>query len=423
MSSARKGILVPNGRIAGSETLDEYMARGGYEALRRIAESLTPPEVVQEIVASGLQGRGGAGFPTGKKWELAVTNHASPRYVVANGGEDEPGSVKDRLVMENHPHLVLEGLLLSAFAVGAETAYLYVNHTLDKAIKRLEDALREARERSFVGTAILGTSVNVEVNICRAPTEYVAGEDTAALEVIEGKKPLPRQKPPYPTTAGLFGQPTVVNNVETVANIPAIIRNGAQWYRQYGTKESPGTMLFSLGEEVVQPGVYELPLGTPLRFLIYECGGGPRWNSELKAILPGGPSSAFLLPNQLETPLDHQSMRAAGSALGCGVVRLIPQGVCMVEEVLRIADFFSRESCDQCPACRMETNTLVALLQRVQKGQGDKVLLDQFSKVLEFNRGKGFCALINMPGPPILSAIRLFRTDFDSHLTTGTCPR
>lgn len=423
MFPARSGILLPDGKISGEESLGEYMARGGYEAVRRIAEGLTPLGVIQEVVASGLQGRGGAGFPTGKKWELGVASPASPRYVVANGGEDEPGSVKDRLLMENHPHLVVEGLLLSAFAVGAETAYLYVNRTLDKAIARLEGALHEARGRRFVGAAVLGTSLQVEVNLCKAPTEYVAGEDTAALEVIEGKSPLPRQKPPYPTTAGLFGQPTVVNNIETVANIPAIIRNGADWYRQHGTSESPGTMLFSLGEEVVRPGVYELPLGTPLQFLIYECGGGPHWNSGLKAVLPGGPSSAFLLPDQLDTPLDHRSMREAGSALGCGVVRLIPQGACMVEEVLRIAEFFARESCGQCPACRMETNTLVALLQRVQKGQGDQALLEQFSKVLEFNRGKGFCALINMPGPPLLSAIRLFRADFESHLTTGACSR
>lgn len=420
--SAEKGtILLPEGKINHPEGLAEYENRGGYEALKKIARGLTPSAVLQEVVASGLQGRGGAGFPTGKKWELAVQSPASPRYVVGNGGEDEPGSRKDRLLMENHPHLVLEGLLLCAYAVGARTAYLYVNHGFEGALGSLEAALGEAREKHFLGESVLGSGFSVDVEFCRAPSEYVAGEDTSALEVIEGRKAWPREKPPYPTTAGLFRQPTVVNNMETLANIPAIVRRGAPWFRGWGTRESPGTMLFTLGEEVKRPGVYELPLGTRLRFLIEECGGGLKTSAGLKAVLPGGPSSAFLTPGQLDTPLDHQSIRAAGSALGCGVVRLIPSGTCIVEEVLKIAEFFARESCGQCPACRMETTTLVTLLQKVQQGQGGEALLDQFSKVIDFNRGKGFCGLINMPAPPILSAIRLFRSDFDAHLKTGSC--
>lgn len=421
MSADRGTILLPEGKISGPESLESYEGRGGYEALKKIALGLKPAEVLREVTASGLQGRGGAGFPTGKKWELAVEAAASPRYVVGNGGEDEPGSRKDRLLMENHPHLVLEGLLLCAYAVGARVAYLYVNHAFDRALRGLEAALRGARERNFAGEGVLGTEFSVDIQICRAPSEYVAGEDTSALEVIEGKKAWPREKPPYPTTAGLFRHPTVVNNMETLANIPAIVRNGASWFRGWGTQESPGTMLFTLGEELNCPGVYELSLGTPLRFLIEKCGGGPKTSVGMKAILPGGPSSAFLTPDRVDTPLDHRSMRESGSALGCGVVRVIGAGTCMVEEVLKIAEFFARESCGQCPACRMETNTLLTLLQRVQQGQGGEALLDQFSKVIDFNRGKGFCALINMPAPPILSAIRLFRSDFDVHLKTGTC--
>jgi NADH-quinone oxidoreductase subunit F len=214
-----------------------------------------------------------------------------------------------------------------------------------------------------------------------------------------------------------------VNNVETLANVPPIIARGANWYRGFGTAESPGTMVFSLNDEVKRPGVYELPFGTPLRFLIEDCGGGTRDGSKIKAILPGGPSSAFLPAEQIDVPLDHNSVRAAGSSIGCGVMRIVPEGRCIVEETLQIAEFFAAESCGQCPACRMETNMLAALLKKVQQGQGGAPLLDQFSKVINFNKGKGFCNLINMPGPPIESALKLFRADFDFHLANGRCPQ
>ncbi len=254
-----------------------------------------------------------------------------------------------------------------------------------------------------------------------APHNYVAGEDTAVLEVIEGKKAWPRQKPPFPVTVGLLGKPTSVNNVETLANVAPIILKGADWYRKFGTAESPGTMIFSLNDDVNRPGIYELPFGTPLRYLIEECGGGMQGGKKIKAIMPAAPSSAFLSPEQIDTPLDHNSMRDAGSALGCGVVHLIGEGQCVVEEVLRISEFFTAESCGQCPACRMETNTLTLMLKKVQAGQGGTPILEQFGKILAFNKGKGFCNLIAMPGPPIESAIKLFPADFEAHLTTGKC--
>jgi len=270
---------------------------------------------------------------------------------------------------------------------------------------------------------VLGSDYSLELLLISAPPNYVAGEDTAALEVIEGREPLPRQKPPFPAAAGLFAKPTAVNNVETLANLAPIIARGAKWYRTFGTEQSPGTMIFSLNEEVNRPGIYELPFGTSLRFLIQECGGGIKEGKTIKAILPGGPSSAFLPPDKIDISLDHQSLLEAGSSIGCGVVHLVNEGECLVEENLRIAEFFSRESCGQCPACRMETNMLAAMLKKVQQGQGGEALLEQFSKVIGFNKGKGFCSLINMPGPPIESALRLFRADFESHLATGQCPK
>jgi NADH-quinone oxidoreductase subunit F len=416
-----KGILFPRGVVEGREGLEEYRARGGYSALGKALKSLSPEAIIEEVTASGLRGRGGAGFPTGKKWAYTRECPEEPRYVVLNGGEDEPGSKKDRLLMENLPHLVIEGAILASYAVGACKAYLYINREYEAATQSMAQTLEEAKEAGFCGERILGSDFGLEFVLTPAPPNYVAGEDSAALEVIEGKKPLPRQKPPFPATAGLFGRPTAMNNVETLANIPPIIARGAKWYRTFGTSESPGTMIFSLNEEVNRPGIYELPFGVPLRFLIEECGGGVRAGKAIKAILLGGPSSAFLPPEKIDLALDHNSVRAAGSSIGCGVVHFVTEGTCMVEETLQIAEFFARESCGQCPACRMETNILAMMLKKVQHGEGGPPLLDQFQRVIDFNKGKGFCNLVNMPGPPIESALRLFRSDFEFHLANGHC--
>jgi NADH-quinone oxidoreductase subunit F len=406
------GILFPDGVSREKEPLEAYQARGGYRALAKARRDLGPDGVLGLVEAAGLLGRGGAAFPTARKWGLA-RQEPSPRYVVGNGGEDEPGSQKDRLLLEHHPHLVLEGMLLAAHAIEAEGAFLYVNRTYEAAMASFTAALAEAERAGYA---------KIPVTLCPAPTEYVASEDTAALEVLEGKKPLPRRKPPYPTTVGLFGRPTVVNNVETFANVPPIVLNGPEWYRRFGSDGCYGTAIFCLGEEVEHPGAYELPYGTPLRRLIEQCGGGLKGGKRLKAILPGGPSSAFLRPAEIDVPLDYPSLRKAGSALGCGIVRLIPEGSCMVEESLRIADFFARECCGQCPACRMETGMLRAILEKFQRGEGSPELSAQVEKLLDFAKDKGLCSFIGMPGPPILSALRLFPQDFDAHLQLKRCP-
>ena len=416
-----EGILFPHGVPEGREGLEQYRARGGYQAL---ANSLEAPreEVTKKITDAGLRGRGGAGFPTGKKWQFTLEAPGDTRYLVLNGGEDEPGSKKDRVLLENLPHLVLEGTILASYAIGAAKAFLYINARYDAALKSINDALAEAKSAHYWGEKILGSDFSLDIEVVPAPHNYVAGEDTAVLEVIEGKKPLPRQKPPFPVTVGLFGKPTSVNNVETLANVAPIVLRGADWYRNFGTAESAGTMIFSLNDDVNRPGVYELPFGTPLRYLIEVCGGGIKGGKKIKAIMPAAPSSAFLPVEKIDTPLDHNSMREAGSALGCGVVKLVPEGNCIVEELIKIADFFAAESCGQCPACRMETNTLAMMIKKVQAGQGGQPILEQFGKILAFNKGKGFCNLIAMPGPPIESAIRLFPADFQAHLSNGKCP-
>jgi len=398
-------ILFPEGRPTHFETLDEYRAAGGYTAPRT--------NILDEISASGLCGRGGAGFPVGRKWAIAAQAPADARYVVCNAGEDEPGSFKDRLLIEHRPHLVLEGIILAARAISAQTAFVYLNETYESCLVRTNAAIEEARIAGFLD--------GLTITVCRAPTVYVAGEDSATLEVLEGRPPKPRPKPPYPAVAGLFGRPTVVNNVETLANVPLIVRNGASWFRRYGTTESPGTMIFCLGDEVNHPGAYEMPFGISLRHLFETLGGGLRSGATLKAILPGGPSCAFLSADQLDVSLDPESLKRAGSTLGCGVMRFYSEDACMVQETLGIAQFFAKESCGQCPACRMETSMFAAMLERIHQGKADAALFDQFQKILDFNRGKGYCALINMPGPPILSALRLFRDDFEGHIQYGTC--
>ena len=415
------GILFPHGVAEGREGLSQYRARGGYQALEKALKGARE-EVIKVIFEAGLRGRGGAGFPTGKKWQFTRDAPGEPRYLVLNGGEDEPGSKKDRVLMESVPHLIIEGVVLASFAIGASKAYLYINANYGVATQSIKDALAEAKAEGYWGANVLGSNFSLDIEYVDAPHNYVAGEDTAALEVIEGKKAWPRQKPPFPVTAGLFGKPTAVNNVETLANAAPIFLKGAKWFRSFGTAESPGTMIFSLNDDVNRPGVYELPFGTPLRYLIEECGGGMKGGKKIKAIMPAAPSSAFLPPEKIDTPLDHNSMRDAGSALGCGVVRLIAEGSCIVEEVVKISEFFAAESCGQCPACRMETNTLTMLLKKAQQGQGGQAVLDQCGKVLAFNKGKGFCNLIAMPGPPIESALELFPGDFAAHLTTGKCP-
>ncbi|HUK41421.1 MAG TPA: SLBB domain-containing protein, partial [Candidatus Acidoferrales bacterium] len=275
-----ESILFPQGVPSGREDLEVYRARGGYEALRRAVKS-KPEEVIQTISDAGLRGRGGAGFPTGKKWAFTRECAEQPRYLILNGGEDEPGSKKDRVLMENLPHLVIEGVILGAYAIGASRAYLYINANYEAATKSITDALAEAKAAGYWGKDVLGSGFDLDIELTPAPHNYVAGEDTAVIEVIEGKKAWPRQKPPFPVTVGLFGKPTSVNNVETLANVAPIILHGAEWYKAFGTAEAPGTMIFSLNDDVNRPGVYELPFGTPLRYLIEQCGGGVRGNAKI----------------------------------------------------------------------------------------------------------------------------------------------
>ncbi len=407
-------LLLPTTKGNGREGLQEYRHREGYEGLR-LARHKEPRKIVEAIVDSGLRGRGGAAFPAARKWQLLDQNASLNRYLVVNGGEDEPGSFKDRYLMEGYPHLVLEGAYLAAFALKVGQVFLYVNETFDVSQRSLKEAFEELASSGLLD------GLEIKLDFFSAPQDYVAGEDTAALEVLEGKPPIPRKKPPYPVESGYQACPTLVHNVETLANVPFIVREGPENYRNFGTPDSPGTMLFYLNEEFEHPGVYELPIGTPLRYLVEVLGGGLKGGKGIKAILPGGPSTAFLPGELLDVSLDPEALVEAGSILGCGNVRLIPEGACMVEVTLEIAEFFARESCGKCPQCSMETNAFVTILKKIQAGEADPAMLQQIEKVANFSRGKGDCGLIHMAATPVLSALKYFLDDFEAHLDGKSC--
>ncbi len=396
-------LLLTRPPDAPPERLDECLAAGGYEGLRK-AREIGPDEVIRLVGEADLRGRGGAGFPAAKKWALARAAQGAPKYVVANGGEHEPGSRKDRFLVAMYPHRVLEGVAVCAHATGATVAYLYLIEDMADAIESAKTAIEEAQAKALLG--------DLEVHVALAPTTYVAGEETAALEVIEGKKAWPRRKPPYPGQAGLFGKPTTVTNVETLAWAAGIVRGGADWW-------GPGAMLATLGDDVVRPGVYEVPLGTTFRALIEGCGEGAAGGRPVRAILPAL-SSAFLPASALDLPMTNAAVKAAGSNLGCGGVSILEDGSCVVERLVEISQFFKREQCGQCPPCRMETSTLAAVLEKLTAGTpGDYET--QIEKITSFTRGKGNCSLIEMAAAPVLSALRHFPEDFAAHAMTGRC--
>ncbi len=395
-------LLLTRGEDAATESLQDYLDAGGYQALARVrAEG--GDGVVAALQEADLRGRGGAGFPVWRKWEMGRAAAGARKHVVVNGGEHEPGSRKDRFLVERYPHRVLEGAAICAVTTGATSVVLYLIEDMTDAIASANRAIEEA------AAYLEGMSVRVAL----APTTYVAGEETAALEVIEGRKAWPRKKPPYPGQAGLFGEPTTVQNVETLVWAAGIVRNGAGWFQ-------PGAMLCTLDESFARPGIYEVPLGTTLRALVEGFGGGTAGGRAVKAILPAL-SSAFLPASALDTPMTHEAMRAAGSNLGCGGFSVIEEGACVVERALAIAEFFKASQCGQCPPCRMETATIAAVFQKVASGQPGEYAA-QVEKITAFTRGKGNCSLIEMAAAPALSALRLFPEDFEAHARTGRCP-
>lgn len=402
--------------------LHAYMQRGGYQALTMALREMTPGRVLEEIKRSGLRGRGGAGFPTGKKWELAAQKKGEKKYVCCNAAEGEPGTYKDRTLIRVNPHQLIEGVIIAAYTVGADEAYIFLKESFKREYEILCHAVDEAIQSGLVGKQILGSPFHLNLKVFQGPDVYVAGEETAMLEAIEGRKAQPKQKPPfYPIQHGLFGKPTLVNNVETLCNIPHILQRGADWFSKLGHPKSPGTMLFTISGEVNRPGVYEIPLGTPLRDLIYGYGGGIRGEQRFKAVFPGGPSQALLVEDDLGVSLDFESLKERRSGLGTGGVVVLSDATCMVSAALYFSRFFMRESCGQCPPCKLGTIHMTQLLEKIEQGKADSKDLTSLEQIFGLIRGRGYCDLINSSVRSVESTLKHFKEEYNGHIRDKGC--
>lgn len=403
--------------------IEPYLRVGGYDAWRKCVKELSHEQIVNELKQAGLRGRGGAGFPTGIKWDKVLNHRITERYFVCNAGEHEPGTFKDRYLVKHHPHQLLEGCLIAAYTVKAKASFIYLNHEYVEERANLVKAMEQAKARGLLGKNILGTGLDLEIEIFEGQGSYVAGEETAMLESMQGRPAMPRQKPPfYPTDFGLYGKPTLVNNVETLCNVPRIIKKGATWFTQVGTDKCPGTMLFSLSGAIKNPGVYELPLGTPLRRLIEDCGGGVPGGRKVKAVFPGGPSFSMVTADQLDLPMDFDTLKKAGTGLGSAGVIVVDDGMCMVEQTLKFSDFFKVESCGQCPPCRMGTINLATVMAKIENGEGTQKDLDTLLQLCGFVKGTGYCTLVTGAAVLVQSSLKLFRHEFEEHIALKRCP-
>ncbi len=403
--------------------IEPYCQEGGYQAWIECVTNPNPQAIIEVLKNAHLRGRGGAGFPTGLKWDKVLNHRVDERYFVCNAGEHEPGTFKDRYLLRHHPHQLLEGCLIAAHTVGAKEAYIYLNHEFAEEKANFEKAKEEARAKGYLGENILGTGLNLDIQIFDGYGSYVAGEETAMLESMQGRPAQPKQKPPfYPTEYGLHEKPTLVNNVETLSNIPQLLRNGAAWFREVGTNTTPGTMLFSLSGAVNRPGVYELPLGTTVRHLVEVCGQGVPNGHGVKAVFPGGPSFSMISADQLDLPMDFDSLKKAGTGLGSAGVIVVDDATCMVAQTLKFSEFFEDETCGQCPPCRIGTEELATLMRKIEKGQGEQTDLEKLLQISGFVKGTGFCTLVSGAAVLVQNSLRLFRHEFEEHIERGCCP-
>ncbi len=414
--------------LAGAEgadltRIDEYERAGGYASLRK-AIGMPRQAILDELLAANIRGRGGAGFPMGRKASFLPKPADTPKpiYLVANADESEPGTFKDREIMTRVPHRFIEGCLIAAFAIGAETAFIYLRGEYAEVFDIMRRALEEARTAGYVGRNVLGSSLSVTIVLHRGAGAYICGEETALLESLEGKRGMPRSKPPFPAISGLYASPTLINNVETLATVPAIIERGGEWYSGLGVENSAGTRVFSLSGNVVNGGNYELPLGTPLYELIYEHGGGIAEGRKLKAVIPGGSSVPVLTAAEIHRHLDFDSMAEAGSMLGSGAVVVIDERCCMVQLGLRVAQFYMHESCGKCTPCREGTRWMVQILRKIEDGEAAQSELDLLLDVCDRIIGHCLCPLGDAAAMPVASYVDRFRSEFQQHLDEGGCP-
>lgn len=412
---ARCGVIDP-------ENIEDYIAEDGYTALAKALLEMTPKQVIDEVLRSGLRGRGGAGFPTGRKWEFAAAQKSDVKYLICNADEGDPGAFMNRRVLEGDPHSVLEGMVIAGYAIGAQQGYIYVRAEYPIAVRTLKIALRQAREFGFLGKNILGSGFDFDVELRIGAGAFVCGEETALMASIEGKRGEPRPRPPFPAVAGLWGKPTIINNVETLANIPNIVQRGADWLASIGTEKSKGTKTFTLAGDVARTGLIEVPLGISLREVVYDVAGGIKDGRGFKAIQTGGPLGGCIPEHLLDTPLDYEPLGALGSIMGSGGLVVMDDTTCMVDIARFFMDFTQDESCGKCVPCRIGTRRMLEILQRICAGEGEEGDIERLERMSKFIVAGSLCGLGQGAPNPVLTTIKHFRHEYEAHIYEKRCP-
>ena len=418
----QKRVALRNCGVINPEVIDEYIAMDGYMALGKVLTEMTPEQVIQTIKDSGLRGRGGGGFPTGVKWSFAAANKADKKYVLCNADEGDPGAFMDRSVLEGDPHVVLEAMAIAAYAIGADEGYIYVRAEYPIAVHRLEVAIRQAREYGLLGKDIFGTGFNFDVHLRLGAGAFVCGEETALMTSIEGNRGEPRPRPPFPAVKGLFGVPTVLNNVETYANIPQIILKGADWFSSMGTEKSKGTKVFALGGKIKHTGLVEVPMGTTLREIVEEIGGGIPGGKKFKAAQTGGPSGGCIPAEHFDIPIDYDNLLSIGAMMGSGGLIVMDETTCMVDIAKFFLEFTVDESCGKCTPCRIGTKRLLEMLDKITRGEGTLEMLDDMEQLCYYIKQNSLCGLGQTAPNPVLSTLRYFRDEYIAHVVDKKCP-
>ena len=420
--SRQMRVALRNCGAINPEDIDEYIARDGYLALEKVTGSMTPEEVIELIRASGLRGRGGAGFPTGVKWSFAAAQQVAQKYVCCNADEGDPGAFMDRSVLEGDPHSVIEAMAIAAYAIGANQGYVYVRAEYPIAVERLTIAINQAREYGLLGKDIFGTGFDFNLDIRLGAGAFVCGEETALMTSVEGRRGEPRPRPPFPAVKGLFGQPTILNNVETYANVPVIILKGAEWFSGIGTEKSKGTKVFAVGGKIENTGLVEIPMGTTLREIVFDIGGGVPNGKKFKAAQTGGPSGGCIPASQLDTPIDYESLIALGSMMGSGGLIVMDEDTCMVDLAKFFLEFTVDESCGKCPPCRIGTKRMLEILTRITEGKGVPEDIEKLETLARDIKAAALCGLGQTAPNPVLSTLRYFRDEYMAHVVDKKCP-
>jgi len=420
--SMQQRIILRNCGRLNPERIEDYIATGGYESLKKCLKEMTPEQVIEEVKRSGLRGRGGAGFPTGMKWQFCRNAPGDQKYMICNADEGDPGAFMDRSTMEGDPHTVIEGMTIAAYAMGASEGYIYIRAEYPLAVKRVRLALKQSEEKGFLGDNIMDSDFSLHIHVKEGAGAFVCGEETALMASIEGKRGMPRSRPPFPATSGLWGKPSNINNVKSLATVPVIIARGADWYASTGTEKSNGTCVFALTGKIANSGLIEVPMGIPLRKIIYEIGGGIPGGKKFKAVQTGGPSGGCLPESYLDQPVDYESLAAAGSMMGSGGMVVMDEETCMVDVARYFLSFTQAESCGKCVPCRIGTKQMLDILERICRGEGRPDDIDVLQQLGENIKAGSLCQLGQTAPNPVLTTLRYFRDEYEAHINEKRCP-